>query len=40
LLAEPAESGMEMRARVISKPRAASLPTWWAIWRRVVAWRS
>jgi hypothetical protein len=22
---------MEMRARVTSKPRAASLPTWWAI---------
>src|SRR5262249_221452 len=27
-------------ASVTSKPRAASLPTWWAIWRRVVAWRS
>jgi hypothetical protein len=32
-------SGSGMRQRVTSKPRAASLPTWWAIWRRVVGWR-
>jgi hypothetical protein len=34
------ESGSGMRQRVTSKPRAASLPVWWAIWRRVLAWRS
>jgi hypothetical protein len=33
-------SGSGMRQRVTSKPRAPSLPTWWAICRRVLAWRS
>src|SRR5882724_13148808 len=33
-------SGSGRRQRVTSKPRAPSLPTWWAICRRVLAWRS
>src|ERR1019366_5965872 len=38
----PASSGpvSGRRQRVTSKPRAPSLPTWWAICRRVLAWRS
>jgi Helix-turn-helix domain len=36
----PSGSGSGMRQRVTSKPRDPSLPTWWAIWRRVSRWRS
>jgi hypothetical protein len=36
----PPGSGSGMRQRVTSKPRAPSLPTWWAICRRTLAWRS
>ena len=36
----PSGAGSGMRQRVTSKPRDPSLPTWWAIWRRVSRWRS
>jgi hypothetical protein len=36
----PSGSGSGMRQRVTSKPRAPSLPTWWATWRRTWRWRS
>src|SRR5258708_14869453 len=37
VLAGPPGSGSGMRQRVTSKPRAPSLPTWWAIRRRAGA---
>ena len=36
----PRGSGSGGRQRVTSKPSALSLPTWWAICRRVLAWCS